>query len=622
MNIRQKVVAIVAALFVVLIALEIFVQERVLMPSFAELERSDAQTSMTRVQLALNRTLDGLESIANDWSDWGELYQFMQDRNSAFITTYTSVSAMAPLKVNMLMLLDINGNVVFSSARDLESGNPIDIDFAGQKVLAHDFPWRTNLSAGQPAQGLVRTNLGVMMLVAVPILDGTGAGRPRGMALMGRLFSSKQLDTIGVQAQVPLFMSDVGNTPSHEEISETDTATTVYRPYDDIYGRPLMYLHIEVPRNITARGHIAVNYSLWYLVGAAITVLILLLVTLNRLILSPIARVTRHAVAVGERGDLTARLNFRGTDEISRLAGEFDRMVESVAQSRRQLVDQSYQAGFAELAKGVMHNLGNAMTPLGVRLSVLSGRVANAPLADIEWAAAEFESGAADEVERRADLVNFIRLGCRELAATLLGAKGDIAAMERQTSIIAATLADQLVNTRNEAVLESVRLPDVVSQALDIVPDTCRQTIVIDADESLRAVGSITVERTVLRLILQNLIINAADAVRATGRDKGALHIAAEIFREDDSEQLHLECRDNGIGIEAQNLQRVFEKGFSTKSRETNHGIGLHWCANAIHSMGGRIWAVSEGAGRGASMHLVLPIGKRQIPAERLEMET
>ncbi|HEY5263531.1 MAG TPA: ATP-binding protein, partial [Steroidobacteraceae bacterium] len=75
-------------------------------------------------------------------------------------------------------------------------------------------------------------------------------------------------------------------------------------------------------------------------------------------------------------------------------------------------------------------------------------------------------------------------------------------------------------------------------------------------------------------LILQNLIINAADAVRDAGRDKGVLHVAAEIVREDDNEQLHLHCKDDGVGIAADNLTRVFDKGFSTKSRETNYGIG------------------------------------------------
>ena len=99
--------------------------------------------------------------------------------------------------------------------------------------------------------------------------------------------------------------------------------------------------------------------------------LILLLIVLNRVVLEPLARVTRHAVAIGQGNDLMARLNLNSRDEVGRLAREFDRMVERVEQTHRELVDQSFQAGFAELAKGVLHNLGNAMTPLGVRLAKL-----------------------------------------------------------------------------------------------------------------------------------------------------------------------------------------------------------------------------------------------------------
>ena len=76
--------------------------------------------------------------------------------------------------------------------------------------------------------------------------------------------------------------------------------------------------------------------------------------------------------------------------------------------------------------------------------------------------------------------------------------------------------------------------------------------------------------------------------------------------------QLHLHCKDDGVGITADNLQRVFDKGFSTKCRDTNYGIGLHWCANAIGALGGRIWAASEGPGLGASMHLMLPLPARE----------
>jgi sensor histidine kinase regulating citrate/malate metabolism len=157
-----------------------------------------------------------------------------------------------------------------------------------------------------------------------------------------------------------------------------------------------------------------------------------------------------------------------------------------------------------------------------------------------------------------------------------------------------------------------VRLTELVTQSLEIVPDACRQRLVVHPDDSLRRLGVVRVARTILRLILQNLIINAAEAVRDAGKDRGVLRVSAQIVDEAHGEQLHLQCADDGVGIAAHNLQRVFDKGFSTKSPATNHGIGLHWCANAIGALGGRIWAASDGPGRGASMHLMVPLATRE----------
>jgi len=326
--------------------------------------------------------------------------------------------------------------------------------------------------------------------------------------------------------------------------------------------------------------------------------------------LTPLARVTRHAVAMGAGEDLTRRLDFNSKDEIGVLAHEFDAMVDRVAESRRAVVDQSFQAGFAELAKGVLHNLGNAMTPIGVRLSRLRDRLRAAPTENAEQAVAELASATTDPA-RRADLEEFVRLACTELAQAVKAAEIDVAVMSRQTSIVQAALTEQLQAARNEHVIEAVRLPELIAQSLEIVPESCRQRLMVATDDSLKKVGVVNIARTVLRLILQNLIINAADAVREAGKDKGVLHVAAEIVREANGEQLHLQCKDDGIGIAANNLERVFEKGFSTKSKATNYGIGLHWCANAIGALGGRLWAASEGPGRGASMHLMVPIGSR-----------
>ncbi|MGA2342748.1 MAG: CHASE4 domain-containing protein [Steroidobacteraceae bacterium] len=608
MNIRMKVVSLLALLLVILIAIEIAVQREVLMPSFGELERDDAKVSMKRIDYALDMALDGLELTAADWGNWEDVYRYVQAPNAAFVRANITPTAMKQLQVNALLIVDLEGNVVLASGQDL-TGASMELDFTRQKALPADFPWRENLAGGKPAKGLIQTDHGVMMLAAAPVLDGSGGGKALGLVFMGQLLTPAAAHGLGARAQADLSLLQDGSTG--ERLSESDTATQVDRSFEDVYGRPVMTLRVEVPRRITARGHVAVTYASAYLIGAAIAVLILLLIVLNRVVLEPLARVTRHAVAIGQGNDLTARLDLNSRDEVGRLAREFDRMVERVEQTHRELVDQSFQAGFAELSKGVLHNLGNAMTPLGVRLAKLSERLRDAPVEDLRLAFDEIKDAPAASA-RRDDLIEFMRLGCREMTASIAESRADVEVIQRQATLVQTALGELMRSTRNDHLIESVRLPDLVNQTLEIVPDSCRQRLVVDADESLRHIGAVRVARTVLRLVLQNLIINAADAVRDAGREKGVLRVGAEIVRERDREQLHLHCHDNGVGIARDDLQRVFDRGFSTKSRETNYGIGLHWCANAIGALGGRIWAASEGPGLGASMHLILPLAIRE----------
>jgi len=609
-NIRSQVTVLIAGIFLILGLAAILVGKLVIMPSFAQLERADAATEMLRIEHSLDQTLEQVALASVDWGNWADTYRFVVDRNSEFIRANITGVALKQLDVNALLIINRDGEVVLARDNDLKSDRPLGLDLVSRATLPEDFPWRANLRDGRPARGLLNSNRGVLLLAASPILDGNGGGAARGMVLMGRLLNDAVVAGIAARAQAQLTMLSPNAAPAAEELNETEAVTRVFKPFRDIYQRPAMALRVDVPREVTLRGKAAVKVAAWCLLAAVVVVLILLVVVLNRVILEPLGAITRHAVAVGEGGD-AAPLGLRRNDEMGVLAHEFDRMVQRVAESRMQLVDQSFQAGFAELAKGVLHNLGNAMTPIGVRLANLGERLRQAPAEDAEQAATELHGGQCDAA-RKADLEEFLRLACKELAVTVRAAQEDVAVMTRQTTVVQTTLAEQMRAARNEHVIEPVRLTELVAQSLEIVPDACRQRLTIDTDETLRRLGVVRVARTVLRLILQNLIINAADAVRDAGRERGVLRVSAEIVRERDEPQLHLQCRDDGVGIAPQNLERVFEKGFSTKSPETNHGIGLHWCANAISALGGRIWAASDGPGRGASMHLLVPIVTRE----------
>ncbi|MBV8405051.1 MAG: HAMP domain-containing protein [Gammaproteobacteria bacterium] len=610
MNIRLKVIALVAAIFAVLVWAEVLVERLVVMPSFAQLERADAQVAMRRIAYGLERTLAELATSATDWGNWADTYRFVNDHNREFVTANITDLALRQLNVNMLLIIDRDGRVVHAHDLDLQSDRPLRLPLASKEQLPADFPWRANLDGGSAARGLLRTTHGIMLLAASPILDGHGQGPSRGMVILGRLLTPVVVESLGAQAQVSLAMLPPEPDRAAEELIESDAATLVYRTFNDLYGRPVMRLRVDVPRAITARGYGAVAFASACLIAAAVIVLVLLVLVLNRVILRPLAQLTRHAVALGEDPDLTTPLALPRRDEFGVLARELDRMVERVADSRMQLVDQSFQAGFAELAKGVLHNLGNALTPISVRLASLTDKLRAAPLEEVEQAVAELRAGPTDG-QRSRDLEEFVRLASEELAGTVRVVREDVATITRQTSLIQTMLTEQMRSARNEQVIEPVRLTELLTQSLEIVPDACRARLRIEPDDTVREVGVVRVARTVLRLILQNLIINASDAVRDAGKQKGTLRVSAQILREADRQQLHLQCVDDGVGIPEENLTRVFEMGFSTKSPETNHGIGLHWCANAIGALGGRIWAASDGPGSGAALHLLVPLNNR-----------
>jgi sensor domain CHASE-containing protein len=620
MKIRAKVVALLAAVFVALTFVEWGVGQVLLLPRFEEIELDTARTAMKRIDYGVSQSLNEIGVSATDWGNWKDTYEFIRNHNPQFEQDNLSEASMKQLRLTALAFVDLKGDIVLSKSFDPTAGEIRPLDLFPQGSLPDNFVWRKNLLSGLPEQGLITTDDGVLLAAIAPILDGFGQGPSRGMVLMGRLLTDAEVVEIGSRAQTRVKLAAVrgdlgadailgldGETVANENIAIKGSSTEVLRVFTDVYGVPVMALRVEVPRTISEGARTTVNYVLAFTVGAAVVVLLILLVSLDRTVLAPLARVTRQAVRIGAGDDLTARLNLERRDEIGALATEFDRMVAKVAESRRQLVDHSFDAGKSEVSRGVLHNIGNAITPLRVRVAKLQSRLRAAPTSDVERALAE-RGQEPDGSPRQADLDEFLRLASGEMAGVIREAAGDVDVITRQAEIVQSALNEQSLTSRAPTVIEAAELPAIIEQSLEIVPDRYRELLNIEIDLSVKAVGTVPVARTVLRQVMQNLIINAADAVRAAGRSRGTVRFSARLDRDGEQSKLFLDCADTGIGISAENLERVFEKSYSTKLENGNMGIGLHWCATSVNALGGRIWATSDGLDRGATLHLVIPV--------------
>jgi C4-dicarboxylate-specific signal transduction histidine kinase len=144
------------------------------------------------------------------------------------------------------------------------------------------------------------------------------------------------------------------------------------------------------------------------------------------------------------------------------------------------------------------------------------------------------------------------------------------------------------------------------------VPPALRACLTVELDPSVVQTDALRLPRITLQQVFQNLIQNAAEAVRQAGREHGTLRIACSLVAAAEGQHLLLRFTDDGVGIAPEHLPRIFESGFSTKSRATNFGIGLHWCANALNALGGSIRAECTGP-TGATLQVLVPL--RQAPA-------
>jgi sensor histidine kinase regulating citrate/malate metabolism len=76
----------------------------------------------------------------------------------------------------------------------------------------------------------------------------------------------------------------------------------------------------------------------------------------------------------------------------------------------------------------------------------------------------------------------------------------------------------------------------------------------------------------------------------------------------DEQPMIRVTVKDSGCGFSLDDENRIFQRGYSSKKGHMS-GLGLHWSANALAGMGGRIVAASPGAGQGAQFSVLLPAG-------------
>ena len=265
------------------------------------------------------------------------------------------------------------------------------------------------------------------------------------------------------------------------------------------------------------------------------------------------------------------------------------------------------QARRAEVATGVLHDVGNALTSVNVALSMLLDAASDSRLAQLARAVELLNEHTGDigsflsDDPRGRRLLPYLGKVTARLQEEHQALSRELEEMRRPLDHIRTIIGIQQAQASSHSRLARCDLQAVVDNALRLDALSLERNAIEVVHEGTPACGVLTDEHKVVQ-ILVNLLSNARKSVLASGRSDGRVTIRHGITPTGD----HLiDVSDNGVGIAAEHLCRVFVFGFTTNGQ--GHGFGLHNSANLATELGGSLRVASAGPGQGATFTLEIP---------------
>ncbi len=277
--------------------------------------------------------------------------------------------------------------------------------------------------------------------------------------------------------------------------------------------------------------------------------------------------------------------------------------------AQKELLDKAMHAGRAQLSAMILHNIGNAVTPLGVNLERLKK-------SKIQQLSHYLGQCFKDLAEHKQDLTTYVNDHPRgiEVAAYMGRLIDDLESERKKTEGILdnATTAIEYVSEvlslqRSYApgsieMKENVRLNQLVKDALKIQKAAISANNIRVVDKLAPELPRFSIEKNKLMQVVINFIKNSCDAI---GENPEIVDHRITISTGFEDRKIYLTIADTGCGVEADNLKGIFEFGISTKG---SSGFGLYYCKSFVEANNGVLTLTSPGRNHGATVTMAFSI--------------
>jgi len=295
------------------------------------------------------------------------------------------------------------------------------------------------------------------------------------------------------------------------------------------------------------------------------------------------------------------------TRELQSQVNAKEKAMMELAAAQESLMEMSRSAGMAEVATGVLHNVGNVLNSVNVSCNLIVEQSRESRVGNVTKVADLLSNPSVD-------LAHFLTIDPK--GQQIPGYLSNLGiALERERKLILTEAA--LLHERIEHIKEIVAMQQTYGRVLGVQESLSAEQLMEDAlrlnaeaffrhgivvRREYANVPKVSVDKHKVLQILLNLINNAKYACSDSDVEERIVTLRISSVS---GNRVRMEVIDNGVGIDPENINRIFQHGFTT--RRNGHGFGLHSGALAAKLLGGSLAAFSDGPGKGAAFALELP---------------
>lgn len=667
MRLNNKLLLYLGLVWIIFLGISFYGAHQYLMKGFLKLEQNQINQNTVRVKQAIDQELYALGTFTTDWSHWNDAYDYIKGINPVFVPNNIDIIALVNSKVNLMIYLKSDGSIVIAMAVDLDNKKFIQLPQGIEKYIYPNSQLEKHKKVASFNTGLMSLSSGVMLVASAGVSNTDISDPINGTMIAGKYLSKEMLGRFSknTNLQLTLFLPpEIDKKPGVKHVfdamkrDKSNSAIRIinakiaygYLLLTDLDQMPIGMIQIDNPRVIFKTGADTIKFylSIYLLSGIALVVVIWFL--LRVLILNRLEYLNKEIRTISKEKNYAKRIELSKNDELTSLATQFNNMMTTIQSSHEQLEKQvdelsiseqilektnkqltkeinerklaeekinvlhnklilaARRAGMADIASGVLHNIGNILNSVETSVSMIrekAGKSKEAGLANLVNLLQEHENNIVDFLtkdEKGKKIIAYLLMLSQSWSEEKDYVISEVTELDKNISHIKNVVVMQQSLSSIIAMTEQIDLIELIHDAL-ILNKTVYESARIEVSYDYAFTDRVEVDRVKLLHILVNLIKNSIDSLLLSQNEPKLLKISTQKNGDD---EFIVQISDNGIGIQAENITKIFSYGFTTK--KNGHGFGLHTSATFAQEMTGSLTASSDGLNQGATFTLILPI--------------